>query len=58
MVTMTEKDYKVLEEKIKDPKKDIICPRCGNEVIYKEFGNSVSAQCKTKGCICYAIRGI
>ncbi len=58
MIMMTEKDYQVLEAKIKEPNKNFGCPRCGNEIIYQKVGNSVSAKCKTEGCIHYAIRGI
>ncbi len=34
------------------------CPRCGNEIIIEEIGNSYSIKCKTKNCIRADFRGI
>jgi hypothetical protein len=57
MVTMNENDYKVLDEKMNHPDKKVICPRCGNEIIYEKRGNSIAVECKTKDCIYGGIRG-
>lgn len=58
MVTMTEEEYEVLEEKLEHPDKEVLCPRCGNEIVYKRIGNSISVECKTPGCIYGGIRGL
>lgn len=58
MVTMTEKDYEVLDEKMINPEKEVKCPRCGNEITYEKIGNSAYVGCKSKGCICDIIRGL
>lgn len=58
MVTMTKKDYKALEEKINNPTKKVICPRCGNEIIYGKRGGSIAVECKTNGCIYGGVRGL
>lgn len=58
MVTMSEQGYEVLEEKLNNPEKKVICPRCGNEIIYEKRGNSIAVECKTKGCIYGGIRGL
>ena len=58
MVMMTEKDYKVLDDKLKHPNKAVTCPRCGNEIIYEKRGNSIAVECKTHGCIYGGIRGL
>lgn len=55
---MNEKDYKVLDEKLKNPDKVVKCPRCGNDIIYEKRGNSIAVECKTKGCIYGGIRGL
>ena len=55
---MNENDYKVLDEKLNNPDKKVICPRCGNEIIYKKRGNSIAVECKTKDCIYGGIRGL
>ena len=34
------------------------CPRCGNEIIIEEEGNSYSVKCKTPNCIHADFRGI
>ena len=58
MVTMTEKDYEVLEQKLNNPEKKITCPRCGNEIIYEKRGYSIAVECKTRNCIYGGIRGL
>ena len=58
MVTMNEHDYKVLYEKLNNPDKKVMCPRCGNEIIREKRGNSIAVECKTKGCIYGGVRGI
>lgn len=58
MVTMTEKDYDALWEKLEHPDRKVTCPRCGNEIIYKKIHNSISVECKTEGCIHGGIRGL
>ena len=44
MVTMSEQEYEVLEEKLNNPEKKVICPRCGNEIIYEKRGNSIAVE--------------
>ena len=55
---MTETEKKALHEKLCNPKKDVVCPRCGNKIIYEKRGNSIAVECKTKNCIYGGIRGI
>ena len=40
------------------PIKNIICPRCDNQMIYEERGNSYIVTCETPDCISYGIRGL
>jgi len=37
---------------------DLICPRCGNHLIFTEMDTSHMVTCETEGCISYALRGI
>ena len=37
---------------------EVECPRCGNEIIYKEIGNSISVECLSDDCIFGGIRGL
>lgn len=58
MVTMSKKEYDVLEEKLNHPERKVFCPRCGNEIIYEKRGNSIAVECKTAKCIYGGIRGL
>ena len=58
MIRMTEEDYKVLDEKLKNPEKTVKYPRCGNEIIYEKRGNSIAVECKSPNCIFGGIRGL
>lgn len=58
MIEMTEADYEALDEKLENPRKKVICPRCGNEIIYEVRGNSIAVECKTPHCIFGGIRGL
>ena len=54
----TEAEWDALDEKMETPTEKVICPRCGNEILYYEYGNSISVKCATKGCIFGGIRGL
>lgn len=57
-MVMNEMERKALTEKMNDPKKTVYCPRCGNEIIYEQRGNSIAVECKTPKCIFGGIRGL
>lgn len=46
------------EDIVKYGKTERKCPRCGNDIIIEEVGNSYSVKCKTDGCIHADFRGI
>jgi len=54
----TEEEWGALDEKLENPETDVTCPRCGNEIIFKEIGNSVLVKCLSDNCIYRGIRGI
>lgn len=54
----TKKEWDAIDEKLNNPEAYVICPRCGNEIIYEHRGNSTAVECKTKGCIFGGIRGL
>ncbi len=54
----TKAEWDALWEKLDHPDETVICPRCGNEIIYKEIGNSTSVECLSEKCIFGGIRGI
>ena len=40
------------------PVENIICPRCEEQMIFTEFGNSYTIECETLDCIGYGVRGL
>ena len=54
----SESEWNALERKMDYPNEKVICPRCGNEIVYTKINNSISVDCKTKNCIFGGIRGI
>lgn len=55
---MNEKEWDAIEEKLSNPEKIVMCPRCGNELVYEKRGNSEVVECKTQKCIHGGIRGL
>ena len=54
----TKAEWDALSEKINAPEQHVICPRCGNDIDYKEVGNSISVKCFSEDCIFGGIRGL
>ena len=54
----SKEEWDALDEKMNNPQEDVVCPRCGNEIIYSEPGNSICVKCLTDGCIFGGIRGL
>ena len=55
---MNEMEKKALLEKWEHPEREVICPRCGNKIIYEERGNSIAVECETPTCIFTGLRGL
>lgn len=58
VIKFSEEELNALEKKALEPSKRVICPRCGKELIFKEFGKSYQVKCPTEGCIIENCRGI
>lgn len=43
---------------LKHDRTECKCSRCGNQIIYEEYGNSYSIECKSENCIKGSSRGI
>jgi formamidopyrimidine-DNA glycosylase len=54
----TKAEWDALNEKMKNPEQEALCPRCGNEIEYEEIGNSISVYCRSEDCIFGGIRGL
>ena len=54
----SEVEWDALDEKLEYPEREVECPRCGNEIIYKEIGNSISVECLSDDCIFGGLRGL
>ena len=57
-IRLSENERNAINEKLNNKDKEVICPRCGNILIYEKRGNSIAIECKTKGCIFGGIRGL
>ena len=57
-MVMSDKEMNALQEKLNNPDSDVKCPRCGNNIIYEERGNSIAVECLTPNCIYGGIRGL
>jgi DNA-directed RNA polymerase subunit RPC12/RpoP len=57
-MVMTDEDYRAIRKKLDNKDEIVLCPRCGNELLYEERGNSVAVDCKTPNCIHGGIRGL
>lgn len=59
---LNEKDFaaidKALEQQMKHEKITETCPRCGNQLLYIQYGSSYEVRCATDGCISEVVRGI
>lgn len=47
-----------LDEKMEHPERKVICPRCGKELIFTDYGCGCVVECQTKECLYAGIRGI
>lgn len=54
----SEKEISAIDEKLCYPDKEVICPRCGKKLLYKEIGNSCRVSCETDNCLMANIHGI
>ena len=52
----TQVDIDAVRAKAQDPYKTVLCPRCGNELKYKDLGNAGSVICETEGCLTVMFR--
>jgi hypothetical protein len=50
-------ERQALRDKLNSPDKEIICPRCGAVLIFRQIGNSCEVKCPTQGCLYGGIRG-
>lgn len=57
-IKMTDKEKSAINEKLNNRDRRVVCPRCGNTLIYEKRGNSIAVECKTEGCIYGGIRGL
>ena len=58
VICLNENERKAINDKLNNKDKDVVCPRCGNALIYEKRGNSIAVECKTQGCIFGGIRGV
>lgn len=52
------REWDALDNKIEHPEHTVICPRCGNIILYASVGNCCKVRCATDGCIEETVRGL
>lgn len=61
-IDLTENEIELLDRADDDiamfGKTNIKCPRCNNDIIVEDVGNSYSVRCKTDNCLSLDYRGI
>lgn len=57
-MVMNKEEIKAIENKLNNPKEKVLCPRCGAELQYFEYGNSSKAYCHNDEDVKGTIRGI
>ena len=57
-VPYTDDEIPAMREKRVHPRARVLCPRCGQELLYREVGNSCEVKCQTQDCIKMTVRGI
>ena len=55
---MNEQEKEAVLKKIDNPKEVVLCPTCGNELLYEAVGTSARAYCKNDSHIEVTLRGI
>lgn len=53
----TEKELAALKAKEQAPNSEVICPRCGKNLLYIEVGNSYEIKCPTENCLKRTVSG-
>lgn len=57
-IKLNDKEKSALNDKINHPEQKVLCPRCGNELLYQEYQSGCTVYCKTQNCIKGNIHGI
>lgn len=54
----TEKELAALKAKESNPQAEVICPRCGKALTFREVGSSYEVKCTTVNCLKLTVRGL
>jgi len=58
VMILNDEERKAIGRKLDNEKERVICPRCGNELIFERRGYSIAIECKTENCIRGGLRGL
>lgn len=54
----SDEELKALSEKSRNPDNVVLCPRCGKELLFTDYGCGYEIKCMTNGCIKRSVRGL
>ena len=57
-IKYSDEDKNALMQKAKNPESDVVCPRCGAPLQYREVNASYEVKCKTTDCLKMTVRGL
>ena len=52
------KEIEAIEAKLSNPAAVVVCPRCGEELQFKNYNSACEVKCKTQNCLHGVLRGI
>ncbi len=55
---LTKKEIEAIDLKMANPEKTVVCPRCGEELQYRNVNTASIVECPTEGCIHGSVRGL
>lgn len=55
---INDEERSAIMDKMKNPLKTVVCPRCGKLLQFIEIGNSGQIKCETEGCLVATWRGL
>lgn len=54
----SKEEEQAIYEKLESPSSEVVCPRCGKKLCYRECNCGCEVKCETHGCICVSVRGL
>ena len=57
-IKYSNREIEAMDAKLNNPAETVICPRCGKELHFKDYGSACEVKCSTNDCLHGVVRGI